>query len=208
MSQLNVDTIGSQTSTSISVASGHTLKNSSGNAFITSSGFNYISGADSTTQASSLSVDNVFSSAYDVYKIIVFGNTASANSCQLQLRMRAGGSDATSTYRGLREYANIGASGLSHGSDTGSSYWYIGDITSSQPQESGFEITLHKPYLAQHTNFMSIGSSAWSDSAFYLQRAYGLETSNTQFDGFTILPINGSHTFNLAYRVYGLSDSL
>ena len=207
MSQLNVDTLGSQTGTSISVASGHTLKDSSNNAFITSSGFNYISGADSTTAASSLSVDNVFSSTYDVYKIIVFGNTASANSCQLQLRMRASGSDATSTYRGLREYANIGASGLSHGSDTGSSYWYIGDITSDQPQESGFEITLHKPYLAQHTNYMSIGSSAWSSSDFYLQRAYGMETSNTQFDGFTFLPISGSHTFNLAYRVYGLSDS-
>jgi len=59
MSQLNVDTLGSQTGTSIAVASGHTLKDSSNNAFITSSGFNYISGADSTTAASSLSVDNV-----------------------------------------------------------------------------------------------------------------------------------------------------
>lgn len=207
MSLLKVDTVQGRSGTDISVASGHTLKDASGNSFITKSGMTFISGAESTTQASSLSIDNVFSSTYDVYKIIVFGNTANANSCQLQLRMRAGGSDATSTYKGLREYADIGASGLSHGSDTGSSYWYIGDITSSQPQESGFEITLHKPYLAQHTNFMSIGSSAWSDSAFYLQRAYGLETSNTQFDGVTFLPINGGHTFNLAYRVYGLSDS-
>ena len=135
MSQLNVNTIAARTGTDVAVASGHTLKDSSGDAFSTKSGMTFISGAESTTQASSLSIDNVFSSAYDVYKIIVFGNTANANSCQLQLRMRAGGSDATSTYRGLREYANIGASGLSHGSDTGSSYWYIGDITSSQPQE-------------------------------------------------------------------------
>ena len=38
MSQLNVDTIGSQTGNDISIASGKTLKDASGNAFVTSQG--------------------------------------------------------------------------------------------------------------------------------------------------------------------------
>ena len=49
MSQLNVDTIGSQTSTSVSVASGHTLKDSSNKCFYYKFWFDIHSGADSTT---------------------------------------------------------------------------------------------------------------------------------------------------------------
>ena len=40
MSQLNVNTIGARTGNDISIASGSTLKDSSGNAFITSGGIN------------------------------------------------------------------------------------------------------------------------------------------------------------------------
>ena len=60
MSQLNVDTIGSQTGTTISIASGHTLSGVAGLNLLHSSTF---------SEVSTKSIDSVFSSTYKNYKI-------------------------------------------------------------------------------------------------------------------------------------------
>ena len=188
-----------------------TVPNSTGTLATTAAtnlgGLVFLSGATISTLSSSIEVDSVFSSSYDNYKIHVVGNTASSNNVQVQFQMRASSSNTTTNYKGIRRFANVGASSVNQGEDTGTSYWYMGDITSDQTKQSAFEITLYKPNLAEPTNYVSNGNSAWSSSDFYSQQNWGVQTDNTQFDGFRFLPKNGSHTFSLTYKIYGITDS-
>ena len=78
MSQLNVDTIGSQTGTTISIASGHTLSGVAGLNLLHSSTF---------SEVSTKSIDSVFSSTYRNYKVIIYTQN-SANNTEFNFRFR------------------------------------------------------------------------------------------------------------------------
>ena len=67
MSQLNVNTIGARTGTTVSVASGNSLLDGSGDT-LTPSGLVKISAATSTSD-SSIIFDNVFTSDYQFYEM-------------------------------------------------------------------------------------------------------------------------------------------
>ena len=131
MSQLNVDTIGAQTGNDISIASGKTLKDASGNAFITSGGLdgfqqfrlnaNLTSNAqfitanweapDSDYEAIGSQVSEssgVFSfGSTGKYLIILQGTGYSTGYHNLQIQVDSG--DGTFTNRGT---AKIGAGGV------------------------------------------------------------------------------------------------
>ena len=137
---------------------------------------------------------------------MVNANTANTTTCQLQMVMRASSSDTASNYLGVRQYANVAGNGVNNASNTGTTEWYIGDISSTNPNRGSHDITVFKPNLAAPTNFVSNGAGSYA-SDWYLQQCYGVQTDSTQFDGFTLLPINGGHTFSATYRVYGMVDS-
>ena len=111
MSQLNVDTIGSQTGTTVSVASGHTLQDANGNA-ITSGGLTLIKNQSySEVSTSGSDFDNVFTTTYDNYLLQVNDIQYFTAGEYLRFRFRTGGasgSDATlSTYRYAWEYQSM-----------------------------------------------------------------------------------------------------
>ena len=87
MSQLNVDTIGSQTGTTISIASGHTLSGVAGLNLLHSSTF---------SEVSTKSIDSVFSSTYRNYKVIIYTQN-SANNTEFNFRFRDGSGDISSS---------------------------------------------------------------------------------------------------------------
>lgn len=204
MSEIQVNTINEYTGANGVTIDGALIKDGkiAGSA---GGGLVYLGGATSGT-VGSLSVNNVFSSTYLNYKIMLNVNTTNATTCQLQIVMRASSSDTTSNYLGLRQFANLDGSAVNNASNTGTSGWYIGDNSSTNPNRTSAEITLFKPNLAAVTNYASNGAGSY-DADWYLQQCYGVQTDSTQFDGFTILPLSGSHTFVATYRVYGMVDS-
>jgi len=204
MSTLQVNTISESTSNSGVTVDGALIKDGkiAGSA---GGGLVYLGGATTGT-VGSVSVNSVFSSTYLNYKIMLNVDTTNSTTTQMQMVMRASSSDTASNYIGVRQFANVGGSNVTHASSTGTAEWYIGDISSTNPNRSSADITLFKPNLAAPTNFVSNGAGSY-DADWYLQQCYGVQTDSTQFDGFTILPINGSHTFVATYRVYGMVDS-
>ena len=142
------------------------------------------------TAVTSLSLNGVFSATYDNYLVAVAHDDPSANS--MQARLRVSGSDASGT-----NYTNQFLTALSttvsasrSTSDT-VSYW-------GTSEDSGDQVFIYGPFLAQPTAFRNVNVRA-SSGAGISDRA-STHSLSTSYDGFTIL--NGTFTGKLA--VYGI----
>ncbi len=130
MSQLNVDTIGGQTGTTISIASGHTLSGVGGLVKVGS-----VTASDSAT----VSIDNfVDTSKYSLYKIVAHNLLPSVNDREIRVKFRTGGasgSDINATYYRAGYYAYASTSGT--GSSSNTSYTNYGTFTGSVGNVAG-----------------------------------------------------------------------
>jgi len=122
MSQLNVDTIGGQTGTTISIASGHTLDGVAGLKKV---------GTVTASDSATVSIDNfVDTSKYSLYKIVAHNLLPSVNDREARVKFRTGGasgSDITGTYYRAGYYAYASTSGT--GSSSNTSYTDYGTFT-------------------------------------------------------------------------------
>jgi hypothetical protein len=144
----------------------------------------------------SQSVNSVFKSTYDTYKLIV-NLIPTSTTDTVTLRLRASGTDTTANYTSYRIGWN-GSVVFGGTNNSGSDDFYFGlDAVSSTCV--GSEITLYRPNVASQTNFSGLGNSA--TQAF--QVTGGIQADSTQFDGFTIAIISGTFTGNVS--VYGLA---
>jgi hypothetical protein len=170
------------TPTSVAVGSG--TGSSSGNGLVTFSG------------VSSVSLNGVFSSTYNSYRIVLVPTTASTTGINVTCRLRAAGTD-NSTASSYLTQSIYGTSTSALASQDIQAQWYIIDSykTADQAQAAAI-IEMYKPNQAvvttQITNMYFSGLSA--------QRA-GYQTATTQFDGFTISASTG--TIGGTISVYG-----
>jgi hypothetical protein len=157
--------------------------------------------SQSFTTASSVSVNNCFTSTYRNYRILINITAASATDTRL-LRLRAAGSDNTSAnyyWGGVQQAGvndatiyNIRSAGLatSHRLAYSASNCLIAlDVFS--PQESVV------------TSFSSQGVGATGD--VWTEWVGGRSSVTTSYDGFTLFPNSGTITGTLS--VYGLRNS-
>ena len=125
--------------------------------------------------ASSLSLNNCFSSAYDNYRII--GRIEAPSASDISVRFRAAGSDnlTASSYKAYRTYNPY--SGPTVANETLTSFYcgYFG------ADGGGFVLDVLSPNLAKRTNFNWMGGDA-----NYAQFGIGIHTVASSFDGFTI----------------------
>lgn len=144
--------------------------------------------------ASTVSVNNCFTSTYENYLIVTTQDSAGIN---VQLRLRASGTDnSTSNY--LRTGAAFNTSGYSEfGGGTGQSFWYLGNTDGGSVSQT----TIYRPQLATKTGMTNLLGNGLPNS-FYTT---GQFTQTTQFDGFTMFYSSASNTGTL--RVYGYSNS-
>ena len=149
----------------------------------------------SFSAVASQSVDSVFSSTYDVYKIILnIIPTSTADT--VTFRLRASATDTTANYTSFRIGFNgsVLFSGLNN---SGVDDWYVGiDGTSTV---SSLDMTIYRPNNASQTTFTAMGQV--SSGAF--QSAGGFQSDTTQFDGFKFAIISG--TFTGTISTYGLA---
>lgn len=194
MSQINVNTIGARTGTTISVASGHTLI-----------GAGALIKLASTTASSdsAITFDNVFTSTYKNYKIYINSLTPSA-SAFINMKFRTGGasgSDLTGTYgKGYWLYKPKAASGSSSygvgsddeftdylrisGNDIGSGEFINGEMTIYDPLSTNSLKT-----FAGNNIYERNGNSDIESIGFY-----GAIDSTTAVTGITIYPSSGNFT--------------
>lgn len=189
LTALSVGTNGQVLSADSSTATGLKWISSS------SSGMTLVSRTTFSAVASQ-SVNNVFSSTYDNYKILItIYPTSTADTATF--RLRASGTDTTSNYKCSRLgfNGNIVFSAADH---TGTDDWYIGTDSSDTPP-SCVEMTIYRPNIAAPTQFTALGKTV----ANTIQFAGGNQSDSTQFDGFTFFVASGTMTGTI--DVYGLA---
>ena len=162
--------------------------------------------ADSTgkvtfTSASSISLNNCFSSTYDNYRVMININTNSADAT-VNLKMRKDGSDNSLYYSyGRIIVVRSGGSGTENGFDV-TTGWAIGQVDGDAPAHF-FSATLdiQSPYLSQYTTMNQVGSFISTSTQIYGTAGGGTHGQQIQFDGMSIIPTAGNITGTLF--VYG-----
>lgn len=139
--------------------------------------------------ASSVSLNGVFSSAYDSYLIhLNFRHTNTPSGDNARIRFRASGTDATSSNYSYQELYVSGTTVILNGYGTSNSGFLF--YNNSSTTHSGFSLFVGGPFLAQQTAYRSLGS-AWMSQGIIQDTAvvHGISSS---YDGFTIFQAFGS----------------
>ena len=163
---------------------------------LTGAGMDLIA-TQSFSSSSIVSFNNCFTSTYENYKIVWTANSVSSLGTIL-LRLRASGTDNTTTNYGSSGVYALFAGTVSGTGYNAQNYWAIHYCANTSSQHRSIE--LMQPQVAYNTSFGSVGSNA--DANAYYAGWFG---ATTQFDGFSILP--GSGTMTGTVRVYGYRNS-
>jgi hypothetical protein len=144
------------------------------------------------------SVNTVFSSTYDNYRILIQLTAAAGGTQDLVMRMRAAGSDTSgSNYRTQRTRSTTTTvSGISNVSGTDD--WFIGNTVTGDPESTIIAIDLMSPNIAKNTKFLA-QAGLYATNGF-VDNIWGILFDSTQYDGFTIIAL-GNVTGTLS--VYG-----
>jgi len=151
------------------------------------------------TTASSVSVNNCFSSLYENYQIIFdgYGSTALA----LNLRMRSSGTDATASNYNWQEL-NAGGTSVTGTLSTSIPQHYFGRTDTGR---NVAQQLVSGPFAAEETRFQSFSNYA-NGASVGVQIHFGNHAIATSYDGFTLIASSG--TFTGTIRVYGYRNSI
>lgn len=154
--------------------------------------------ANTFSAASAVNINNCFTSTYDNYLVII--NVSSGTNNNLNIKLRAGGTDTSTSYR--QSIVQSVAGGSPTGSAGGTTILIILPNGASYSNFYG-RLMFFRPQDAVNTGIIHEGIvDVGGQTKYYAGSSY--HTGSTQFDGFTILPDSG--TISGYYKVYGLSD--
>ena len=183
---------------------GEVLTAADTNTYLANSGLVYITQA-SATSGSTLSVNNCFSSTYSNYLILVDNFQPASAGRALNIRMRVGGSDATSAdyYYAFTGIYTDGTSTNANGSATGAAETGMFNSLNTVPFGSS-SIDIFGPNRAERTH-MTLNSILYNGQ---LGSRVGMAEHNltTAYTGFTLLPSAGDF-LNVRVWVYGYRNS-
>jgi hypothetical protein len=181
----------------LSIVSPTSIANSGGSA--SASG-----GQVSFTGVSSISLNGVFTSTYDNYRVTMRISGTSTSDAFMRTRVRVGGVDnstASSYYQTSLYSGGSSASGNSGIQDN-----MLAGITNSTYATSGSWIYDYiSPALASQTLINAHTFYTLTAGARYLEMVDCYHNATTAFDGFTMYPSTGTITGNI--RVYGYKNS-
>jgi hypothetical protein len=157
-------------------------------------------GGGSFSASSSQSFNNVFTSTYQNYMVVV--NSEQSTESSNSIRMRVGGSDnSTSNYYTITTFNKINAAGA----DTDVKYSATAQFTTNNVRNVNQVFYFSNPQSSLKT-FLSTVQTAFNYSTdFYTSRMSGLFNATTSFDGFSYFPDSGTITGNI--RIYGIANS-
>jgi hypothetical protein len=156
--------------------------------------------ATTVTNAASLTVSNVFTSAFDNYVLKWVGSGSHGSATTMLFNMTLAGAAAASTW--ARMY-------LLTSDSTGPTRTYAGSQSSAAIGVGGdtltvFDATVYKPAIAAGTGLTFLGNSRSGVSADTAQGGAN-HTTATAYDGLSLSASSGNITGTL--RIYGLRNS-
>jgi hypothetical protein len=159
----------------------------------------YVGGAPFTSAASQ-SLNNVFTSTYENY-FIALNVTSKSATTPIQIRLRASGSDnTTSNYQSIATYTQINAGSTGDSKLAAGTAYQLSDVGDLMQT-----FNIMNPQTAQSTVLLGMQSVFKIATDFYSTRFSGYFNATTSFDGLTIYPTSG--TFTGTIRVYGIANS-
>jgi hypothetical protein len=153
------------------------------------------------TTAASATADNVFTSAYTNYLVLI--NYTTSTTVFLNVKLRAGGTSASTNYN--RQYLNGNASSLAADRQTSQSSYDPGFYTNGD-YKSSLRMEIFTPQLAQPTNFISLNAVSPAGYSPINMFTTGNHTTGTAYDGLEILVSSG--TWTGTYSIYGYSKTV
>jgi hypothetical protein len=150
---------------------------------------------------SSVSINNVFSSTYDNYRILFTFDSASVNQSYNSIRLRASGSDTSTNYKTFRNFGYTGTVASGDLDPVGTDEWFIGDNGTSNNGAGVSDMTVFSPNRAKYS--VAVLHSAYNWGSYTNATVSEWQTDSTQFDGFTILVSSGTITGNVSVYGYG-----
>jgi hypothetical protein len=129
--------------------------------------------------ATTVNVDNVFSTTYDNYRILNRATMGSAASWTF--KMRVGGSDTSSGYFNQQVYGESGTA-AGNRNTSGTDEWFFGDASNSGMQT----LDLMSPYLSAETQGLSLAGYRDGSGGVVRMNSVALGDS-TSYTGFTLL---------------------
>jgi hypothetical protein len=154
--------------------------------------------ASTFASSSSVSIDNCFTTTYANY-VAYLTFTGDSSQCNIDLRMRASGSDDTNGYSTQALFAN--GSSAEAGEDLGGTG--LMRIGEHLEYTNGTKIEFYAPQIAKSTSITAYSQSHKSSGGNSPYLTAGIHVDSTQFDGFT-LSFGNSQSGTV--RVYGLQN--
>lgn len=176
-----------------------------GSKWVTQNGLQLLTNQTVTSSASFSLPANTFSSVYANYKIVgSFTSTATGSSQTITMRLRASGSDNTSSnYR----YAHLrGSSAISPPigvSALDTSFLIQPAITA--PNRFTMSLDIINPQATENTYINGTVGTLQNDTDMFAGVATGVMTVTTSYDSATFTVSSG--TFTGSYRVYGYANN-
>ena len=206
------DTLTVPSGATLDIASGATLDTTGATVTgITSGGLIRLNGTTGTGLAN-ITFDSIFSSTYEVYKIIGT-HTMGSNNAETRMVLRKSGSDYEDNYRFAYTQATRTSSSGSSSDYSGwdSSILYLTDGSSyTASHTTAIDITVYAPKDATKNTIMDISTAFYKPSADKWHSFKGsvwVDGSDGQNnDGFKIYPSTGTID-NAKYSIYGVVDS-
>lgn len=155
-----------------------------------------VNGSVTFTSATSLSLNGVFTSAYDNYMISIRFTNATGTTT-LQYRLRASGTDNSTTNSYVTQELTADSTSVLGGRYT-ANLAYFG--TAYATQRSGLNMNVYGPFLTQPTASRSVTVGDYLSA--YSYDAAHTHNQSTSYDGLTVLLSAGSITGLVS--VYGL----
>jgi hypothetical protein len=161
--------------------------------------------AQTFTTASSINVNNCFSSTYQNYVVqIVVSNTSAASDAFM--RLRASGTDASGNdYKWAALFNHSVTSTASGAASNSASAWSDYFIGYDSSGKVALTATVFRPYEAASTFITSQAVSSPLNAYMYNYARSGVHSLTNAYDGFSLTVNSGTITGNL--RVYGLANA-
>jgi hypothetical protein len=154
-------------------------------------GLTFIATTDFSQGSTGVSLNNVFTSSYRNYKIIVSNLGGSGATQNLRFRLRKNGTDNSSSIYYI-QYLSATSTTVAANRVSTQSSWNIGDVRDQGPMASIFDV-LCPQISTQKTNLIntSMTNSTSEPILYFAVQTHDLATS-ADFDGFTIYPASGN----------------
>lgn len=141
--------------------------------------------------SSGVAINNIFTSTYQSYKIVISNLSCASSSQTIVLRLRASGTNSTTGYYYSGFYSYTPGSVLVFSGAANNPYFEI--ATANQTHKTGSIFELQNPFLAVATGVQ--GQRAWWDGSNVSSFTHnGVHTPTTSYDGFEIAPFGSTMT--------------